>query len=74
VVVLSSFLPAILAERGIGAVSAGMPQKGIRVKAARYPYRYARFVRNEKRDVPDIPRRFKQAHRFAGTLNQAGLG
>jgi glycine cleavage system aminomethyltransferase T len=37
----------------------GTPQKEIRVKVARYPYLDQKFVRNEKRDVSDIPRRFK---------------
>jgi glycine cleavage system aminomethyltransferase T len=36
----------------------GTPQKEIRVKVARYPYLDPKFVRNEKRDVSDIPRRF----------------
>jgi glycine cleavage system aminomethyltransferase T len=36
----------------------GTPQKDIRVKVARYPYLDPSFVRNEKRDVSDIPRRF----------------
>jgi glycine cleavage system aminomethyltransferase T len=37
----------------------GTPQKDIRVKVARYPYLDPGFVRNEKRDVSDIPRRYK---------------
>jgi glycine cleavage system aminomethyltransferase T len=36
----------------------GTPQKEIRVKVARYPYLDSSFVRNENRDVSDIPRRF----------------
>jgi glycine cleavage system aminomethyltransferase T len=37
----------------------GTPQKEIRVKVARYPYLDLKFVRNEKRDVSDIPRQYK---------------
>jgi glycine cleavage system aminomethyltransferase T len=37
----------------------GTPQKDIRVKVARYPYLDPSFVRNEKRDVSDIPRKYK---------------
>jgi glycine cleavage system aminomethyltransferase T len=37
----------------------GTPQKEIRVKVARYPYLDPSFIRNEKRDVSDIPRRYK---------------
>jgi glycine cleavage system aminomethyltransferase T len=37
----------------------GTSQKDIRVKVARYPYLDPSFVRNEKRDVSDIPRRYK---------------
>jgi glycine cleavage system aminomethyltransferase T len=34
----------------------GTPQKDIRVKVARFPYLDQKFVRNEDRDVSDIPR------------------
>jgi glycine cleavage system aminomethyltransferase T len=37
----------------------GTPQMDVRVKVARYPYLDPSFVRNEKRDVSDIPRRYK---------------
>ena len=34
----------------------GTPQREIRVKVARYPYLDPKFIRNEDRDVSDIPR------------------
>jgi glycine cleavage system aminomethyltransferase T len=37
----------------------GTPQKEIRVTVAPFPYLDPSFVRNENRDVSDIPRRFK---------------
>jgi glycine cleavage system aminomethyltransferase T len=37
----------------------GTPQKEFRVEVARYPYLDPKFVRNERRDVSDIPRWYK---------------